>query len=316
MKNPTAAFIDSPEAYVAYNAAVHMRDKRANELKTAMMKDARVTGLIAELGKWPGPSIASHKSAQQFFHKLAFLADIGVTADDKGVSAIIKKIVKDRDANGIPTLPVKIPEAYGGSGRQEQAWALCDAPTVLYALIVMGFSDRKIDTAVDYLAGNVAPNGWGCIVSEKLGSWRGPGKKSDPCPYATLIMTKMLLQYDLKKYKKEIGIGAETLLGLWTNSRKEHPYIFYMGTDFRKLKLPFIWYDILHVTDVLSRIPGISKDKRFMEMLAIIEKKEKNGCFVPESVYQPWSDWDFGQKKAASDRLTFSVRRIQQRVGV
>lgn len=59
-------------------------------------------------------------------------------------------------------------------------------------------------------------------------------------------MIKLLLQYK-DEYKNEISIGCNSLNTLWENSLNDHPYIFYMGTDFRKLKLPFIWYDILHV---------------------------------------------------------------------
>lgn len=43
-----------------------------------------------------------------------------------------------------------------------------------------------------------------------------------------------------------------SLLSLWENSRQRHTYMFYMGTDFRNLKLPYVWYDILSVADTLS----------------------------------------------------------------
>ena len=51
---------------------------------------------------------------------------------------------------------------------------------------------------------------------------------------------------------QEVRAGIECLLSLWENSREAHPYMFFMGTDFRKLKVPYIWYDLLHVADVLS----------------------------------------------------------------
>ena len=208
---------------------------------------------------------------------------------------------------------MSIPVAFGGSGTEETAWMLCDAPTILYALIKMGYSDDLTDNAVNFLAAKAFEHGWGCTGSDNLGNWRGPGRKSDPCPYATLIMIKLLLLFD-NTYSHEIAGGAECLLHLWEESRTLHPYIFYMGTDFRKLKLPFIWYDILHVTDVLSQIPDIAGDSRFLEMLETITCKSIENRYTPESVYMPWKGWDFGQKKQPSEWMDFCIERIKNRV--
>ena len=41
-----------------------------------------------------------------------------------------------------------------------------------------------------------------------------------------------------------------------------------MGTDFRKLKVPFVWYDLMHVLDVLSRFPWLIRMTRLLDMLA------------------------------------------------
>jgi hypothetical protein len=103
-----------------------------------------------------------------------------------------------------------------------------------------------------------------------------------------------------------------TLLSLWDESKEKHPYIFFMGTDFRKLKAPLFWYDILHVLDVLSRFEWARKDKRFGQMLKIVESKaDGDGRYTPESV---WTAWDFSQKKIPSQGLTLFVQRILKRV--
>jgi hypothetical protein len=91
--------------------------------------------------------------------------------------------------------------------------------------------------------------------------------------------------------------------------------MFFMGTDFRKLKAPLFWYDILHVLDVLSHFAWIRKDKRFQQMLKTVESKANaDGQFVPESVWTAWKDWDFSQKKIPSKGLTFFAQRILKRV--
>jgi len=275
--------------------------------------DPRIAALVEELQAWPGPRIASHKSASQYFHKLAFLADAGLRHDDPGMESVVEKILESADENGIPCLSMEISVAHGGVGGAIKAWALCDAPITLYSLKRMGVRDERLDRAAAKLAGLCRGNGFGCAVSASLGAWRGPGKKSDPCPYATLVMLKLLLLYgDL--YEEEIKTSSECLLNLWRNSRSEHPYIFYMGTDFRKLKLPTVWYDILHVADVLSRVKSCVRDPRLAEMIACIREKETPEGFIPESVYLPWKDWDFGQKKLASASMTRTIREIERRL--
>ena len=110
-------------------------------------------------------------------------------------------------------------------------------------------------------------------------------------------------------------IGAETLLSLWQDSTERHPYMFFMGTDFRKLKAPLVWYDLVHVLDVLSRLPWLARDTRLHEMLGVLTSKaDAQGRFTPESIWTAWKAWEFGQKQAPSRWLTLLAWRIIQRV--
>jgi len=88
-----------------------------------------------------------------------------------------------------------------------------------------------------------------------------------------------------------------------------------MGTDFRKLKVPFVWYDLLHVLDVLSRFSWLKNDPRLREMLQILKSKRgPEGRFTPESVWKVWREWEFGQKKEPSRWLTLLAWRTIGRV--
>jgi hypothetical protein len=315
MRTAIADLRASSESYVSYAAMADLHDPGARGARARLLEDPKVVALVRELQTWPGPHINSHKSANQFFYKLAFLADIGLKRDDPGMESIIGKIRDSADENDVPCLAIEIPAGYGGTGRGADAWALCDAPSILYALKVLGAGDKKLDDAVRYFAKLHHDNGYGCVVSGALESWRGPGKKTDPCPYATLIMMKLLILYG-DEYGREIAACAECLLDLWENSKGKHPYIFYMGTDFRKLKLPYVWYDILHVVNVISQVKAYTNDRRFLEMFKIIKEKETENGFIPESIYQPWKDWDFGQKRYASDWMTYCVRKIERRITI
>lgn len=305
--------LNSDYPYVKYNAERILNKRDNDELKAQMEEDPKIVSVIDELKDWPGPQISSHKSASQFFHKLVFLADLGVTNETQGIDEIIGKILSSLDDDCVPSLHMLINKSYGGSGEMERAWALCDAPNTLYALIKMQVKDGRIDRAVQYLAEKIDDFGYGCHVSKSLGKWRGPGKKTDPCPYATLVMLKLLIIYG-KGFAKEIDICSSVLLDLWENSKTKHPYIFYMGTDFRKLKVPFIWYDLMHVVDVLSQVPNNRTDPRLLEMFNVIKKKETKEGYIPESIYMPWKKWDFGQKKTTSDWLTLCALQIEDRL--
>jgi hypothetical protein len=296
-----------------------------------MLASPLVKGLLAELAGWPGQPLASHKSASQLFHKLTLAADLGLKASDPGVGAqaasgkgaVVERILAHQSEEGPFQLPTNISAAHGGSGQEQWAWALCDAPLVVYGLVKLGLgSQPQVQTAIQSLAGLVHANGWPCAVSQELGKWRGPGRKDDPCPFATLAMLKLLAALDAPEYQAAAQIGAETLLSLWQDSLERHPYIFYMGTDFRKLKAPFVWYDLLHVLEVLSQCEWLRGDQktvacdpRLGEMLALLKSKaDAQGRFTPESVWTVWKDYDFGQKKAPSRWLTLLAWRIIMRM--
>ncbi len=83
----------------------------------------------------------------------------------------------------------------------------------------------------------------------------------------------------------------------------------------RKLKLPLVWYDILHVATILSYYPSIRNDVRLREMVDIItQKADKNGQDTPESVWMKWKGWEFAQKKEPSRWLTLMVLSLQKRI--
>ncbi len=290
-------------------------DPQVTQARDGMLADPQVQGLATELSGWPGTVIASHKSAGQPFHKLTFLADLGFRIGDPGLDLIIERILAHQSGEGPFQLPTNIPTQYGGTGKESWAWALCDAPLIVYALAQFGLqSDPRVVAATSHLLGLVRENGWPCVVSKELGKFRGPGRKEDPCPFATLAMLKALSVMEAWHASPECHTGAEALLYLWSESLSQHPYIFYMGDDFRKLKVPFVWYDLLHVLDVLTRFAWLKDDPRLQDMLSLVKSKvDDQGRFTNESVWTAWKAWEFGQKKEPSHWLTLMAWRILQR---
>jgi hypothetical protein len=291
-------------------------EPEASKARYAMIAHPLVRKIIDELSGWSGAALSSHKSAGQPMHKLSFLADLGLDRSDEDIGFIAEKIMKHQSDQGPFQMMMNIPTHFGGNGEDIWAWALCDAPVILYALVKFGYGDdERVKRGIQYLAGLVRENGWPCTVSPEAGKFRGPGRKEDPCPYATLVMLKLLSALPDWQESEPAHTGAESLLSVWNNRKEQHPYMFYMGTDFCKLKAPLVWYDILHVCEVLSQFPWLHGDPRLLQMLEIIaHKADENGCYTPESIWTAWKDWEFGQKKVPSRWLTLLIIRIQVRM--
>jgi hypothetical protein len=83
-------------------------DDRVIVARQAMLADRRVQQLLTELRDWPGAVIASHKSASQPFHKLTFLADLGLRAGDPYIDEIAAAIMQHQSAEGVFQLPMNI----------------------------------------------------------------------------------------------------------------------------------------------------------------------------------------------------------------
>jgi hypothetical protein len=281
-----------------------------------MLKHPGIQALLSELSGWPGPSLKRHNDASHLLHKLVFISDLGIRAGDPGVGKIINNIIEHKSKDGAFQVIANISPQYGGRGKDEFAWMLCDSPSILHSLIKLGIQDDSvISSAARHLASLSADNGWPCTVSSNLGKFRGPGRKTDPCPYATLISLKALSQMPEWRGSEVCLRGAESILQLWEQRKERRPYLFAMGTDFTKLKAPLIWYDLLHVLEVLSQFPPLQKDKRLLEMVDVMKAKSgADGRFTAESVWKAWSEWEFGQKRNPSFLITLQVYRLLKRI--
>lgn len=309
------------DAWVQYRTRIDLLGEGMDEPEVrlahqVLLEHPRIKTIIEELTTWPGPVISNHKNANHPIQKLSFLAELGLTRNDAGIEKIAARILDLQSQAGPFQVLVNIPKTFGGPGEDNLAWTLCDTPLVLFALFKFGYAeDERVLRAAEYLNGLARENGWPCAASPECGKFHGPGHRSDPCPYANLIMLKAFAQ--IREYRDSPACrnGAEAQLHLWQNRETHHPYIFYMGTDFCKLKAPFIWYDLLHVLDVLSQFPELKDDPRLKNMLNILRSKENSERqYTPESIWTAWKEWDFGQKREPSRWLTFLCLRILKRL--
>lgn len=320
MENISDWLLEGPEwiRYVTTKDLLAVRDETEAQvnLHELLLKDTLISSLVKSAAAWESSPLRRHNDADHPIHKINFLADLGFTKRQSSISSLAEKILNHQDPTGPFLTLSNFPTHFGGSGKDEWLWVLCDAPLLTNALIKFGYGNETLVLdSLNYLKSLVGENGWLCTACAQLRNFRGPGKKDDPCPYANMIMLKTLATAgDLESAPVKRGI--ETLLGLWDNSREKRPYLFKMGNDFRKLKTPFIWYDILHLTEVLSQFPQVYSDNSFQEMISIIlSKSDDKGRYTSESIWTKWTGWEFCQKQEPSRWVTLCVLRILKRIG-
>jgi hypothetical protein len=319
--------LESDEPWTRYRTLVDLLDQPEDDAgvqaaRAEMLAHPQVQVLIAEAAAWPGYALKRHNDAKHPIYKFSTLADFGVQASDAppgggvGISTGIEAVLAHQSPEGAFQSLTNIPKAFGGTGEDMWTWIVCDAPTLAYALLAMGLgSDERVQRAVDHLVSLVDENGWRCRAAPELGKFKGPGRKADPCPIANVYVLKALAQVPDLIDSAATRAGTEMLLWHWEHQTERKVYLFGIGTDFRKLKYPFVWYDVLHVVDVLSRFPFVHTDPRFREMVAAITvQTDEDGRYTATSMYRAWKGWSFADKRAPSPWLTFLVLRIQKRV--
>ncbi len=307
------------EPWLQYAIRLNLRGESREDLfdlKNEVLKDEKIQSYLSDITNFHNAIVRNHKDPDLSIHKLLFLLDIGLETDIPEIESAVKQIMSHKDKNGVYQSMTNIPSHYGGKGEDVFGWCLCDAPLLLMALLKAKIDyQQHIKQGVEHLTSLYKEQGFPCSVSEEHGTFRGPGRKDDCCPFATLIMVNLLSEIDEYRDSDIVKNGIEVILSLWENSLERHPYMFYMGTDFRKLKAPAMWYDVVSVADCLSKFAFVKTDSRFCEMIDLIKEKQgSDGMFIPESVYKKFKGWDFGQKKTISPYLSFLCIRLLKRL--
>ena len=324
----TQWLLESDEPWTRYRTLVELLDRPENDpevqaARAEMLAHPQVQAMMAEAATWGDRPLKRHNDASHPIYKFSTLADFGVRADTPGMPASIAAVLSHQAPEGAFQTVVNIPRAFGGTDEDTWTWMLCDAPTLLYALLAMGLGDDelrpepaegRVQQAVDHLVSLVDENGWRCRCAPELGKFRGPGRKADPCPIVNVYALKALAQVPELLDSAATRAGAEMLLWHWEHQTERKIYMFGIGTTFRKLKYPFVWYDILHVVDVLSRFPFVQDDPRFQQMVeTITAQADEDGRYTAGSMYRAWKGWSFADKKNPSPWLTFLVLRVLKR---
>jgi hypothetical protein len=291
-------------------------DRQVQQARAEMVVHPLVQGLLEQARSWPGYALKRHNDARHPLYAFSTLADFGLGHDDPGLAPALDRVLARQSADGPFQTRLRLYKRFGGLDGEYWTWMACDAPTLTYALLAMGLDGHPaVERAVQHLLDQVEDNGWRCTAAPELGAFRGPGRRQDPCPVANLYALKVLALLPSQTAADLAEPGIETLLAHWNHEFERKLYLFGAGSDFRKLKYPFVWYDILHVAEVLSRFPSACQDPRFHELLTTITAQaDEQGRYTATSMYRAWQGWSFADKKRPSPWLTLLVNRILKRV--
>jgi hypothetical protein len=122
--------------------------------------------ILKELEDWPKEVLTSHKSASHLIHKLVFVADMDFDHKNERVKNIINKILKYKSKEGLYQVKMNIPKHFEGTGENQYAWALCDAPLIMYSLFKFKVDyDIYLKNGVAFLFSIAKDFGWPCRCS-------------------------------------------------------------------------------------------------------------------------------------------------------
>ena len=294
-------------------------DPDVHQARLEMLADPAVGSLTETASTLGSIPFKRHNDAGHSLYRLGVLADFGLRFYDLGMQPILQASLAHQSFQGAYQSLVNVSLAFGGTGQDSWGWMACDAPSVLAIMLAMGAgSQAGNQMALDHLALLVEGNGWRCAVSQEMGRFHGPGRRTDPCPIANVFALKALSLAPGMLESPAVLAGIEMLLGHWEKQKETKFYLFGIGKDFHKLKYPWVWYDILHVVEVLSRFPAARRDPRFEQMLLKLWQSSgmaETGRITAASMYQSWKGWSFADKKVPSPWLTFVVLRILKRTG-
>jgi len=285
----------------------------SRSLREDTLRDPRIEAIVRECLGWPGAPIRRHSDSGHIIHKIALLADLGLTVEEQPVRLIADRVLGHRSEEGALQSNLLIPESFGGSGEEGLGWATCDAPTLIYSLLRLGVVDSDVEAALDHALSLVRESGFPCRSS--FPGFYGPGRRDEHCPYANLVLLKAMAFAPGHRDSWEAKRCVEAQLRHWENRGGKKIFMFGIGSTFAKLKYPLVWFDVLHVADVLSRFDAALDDPRFTEMLSVLPPKQtEGGGFTPESINLPWKGWSWGQKKAPCPWVTYKVASLFKRV--
>lgn len=299
-------------SYNAYKYFIKDKDKKKlEELEKALEDSPIVKSLIDDTKDWFLLPAKRHDDPKLSHYKLKTLAHLGLDIKNNHIKEIIDLAKKHRDnglfaiKQGLPTkgnMNVKIDENFN-----EWHALPCDSTLITATLYQLG--DRSEETLynIGILKEKwVEETGWFCNLFFVNSQFK---KHKIPCPIAGLQALELFSQLNLEENNKIIS-NAFTPLEFHRDFGKSL-YYFGRSKKFWTIKYPFVWYNAFYIAYVLSKYKVFKQEQVMMDIIKWIEDNfDENMRIKATSIFRPYSNWDFGNKKEVSPWLTFLAYRI------
>lgn len=184
----------------------------------------------------------------------------------------------------------------------------CEVAIAAETLCQLGYmSDTRVQKTLQYLLDiQYTDGGWRC---NKFYFGRGPETEYSN-PHPTLMALNAFRFSSYLNTEKKIDRAVEFLLSHWEIKKPIGPCHYGIGTLFMQVEYPFRSYNIFQYVYVLSFYDYAKKDKRFLEALAILQSKLKDGKIVVERVVPKLAKLEFCKKGQISDLATKKYQEI------
>lgn len=302
-------------------------DTDVRAAKRALLADPGTRELIGRLTDWEKGIVASgHNSPDYTPNILHLLADMGVAAgDDPKVERFLDQLSAHQGDEG------RFQSLSRWRSQPKAHWSalLCDSHIIADALVRFGRADdprtrRALARMAADLATTAQGPGWPCIP-DPVTKFRGPGKRADVCPHATLEALRAFGRLPAAQRPAGALEAARTSFRAWRLRGEEKPYLFGHGRQFKTVKWPAFWYGALWVLDALSLHPGLwrgrgarSDDRKALAEIAaclVAYNVGPDGRVTPRSCFRSFERFSFGQKKTPSAFATAHVCTVLRRLG-
>lgn len=287
--------------------------------------DPGTAELIRRLPDWEAAEKLSGHNDPRYGPNLAnLLADMGMTAaDHPRITRLLDQFLDHQDVNNRFM-------AFGSAkSAAEPVWGTlpCDQHAVTEVLVRYGRADdHRVRRALDRIGADLTATaqgpGWLCLPDPATG-FRGPGRKADFCPQATLEALRVFAEVPASARPAGLESAARVALRAWRMRGTEKPYMFGHGIAFKTVKWPVTWYGVYAVLDALGRYPrlwrGPAADRDDRAALAelsaclIAYNAGPDGWVVPRSAYRGFESFSFGQKKLPSPFATARLLAVLHR---
>jgi len=309
LKEELIEWLLAGEPWVVYRTLIDLLDndekeKAVTKAQAAIAEHPLVKGIFKGLNKdgyWGTPKDIHTwwPRKNTTFWLLPVLADFGFATEDRRIARACEYVFSTQ----LPS---------GGFGWDPPTHAHdCHSAIIVESLAKLGLlEDVRLRKAYEWLIERQRlDGGFWCKNTGQIG---GPREKEPSCAMATMFVLGALAQNPELLNSQVAKKGVDFLFRCWENRGKIRyaGHDSQVGTDWEKLKYPFIDYKILKFLDVLSQFEYARHRLGESEMTSLLlSKRDGKGRFTPESIVKVWSDFDFGQKEKPSRWITFLATR-------